>query len=116
MLRKALVVAAKLDVPELRTLCEHELGGYGESQAPEYRKIEGQVKVHNPYHGWQPVLIANPDYARRVSERYVNQSIGELEDLLGRESDGMLQMPYSPEMLQHWADEDFMQMGLVLRS
>ncbi len=114
VLRTALAVAAKLDVPEFYSLCERELGGYGEAQPPEYRKVRGEVKAHSPYHGWQPLPVEDPESARRLSEVYVKQSVGELEDLLGGGNDaGVLQVAFPPELLHQWADKDFMQMGLV---
>ena len=71
--------------------------------------------VRNPFHGWQPVQIEDPAAAKRISERYVNQSIAELEDLTRGTTDGdsTLQMFFSPELLNHWRNEEFMQLGLV---
>jgi len=116
ILRTALAVASKLDVTEFQEFCSHELNGYSsEDEIPEYRKVRGQVMVRNPFHGLQPVIVTNPNLARRLTERQIDQAIAELEDLIRRTDGGsdVLQMSYSPELLEYWRDEDFMQAGLV---
>lgn len=59
LLRKALVVARKLKVTDLVEWLTHELNGYPEgADVPEYRKLQGELKVHNPYHGWMPLMMS----------------------------------------------------------
>lgn len=115
VLRKALVVATKLDVPEFRMLCESELRGFGvDDKLPDYRHVGGQVKAYNPYQGWQPVIFENPDHERALSRGGVVQSISELEDLLRNvESGGVLQMPISAEVLKLFLDSGSMRAGLI---
>lgn len=116
ILRKALVVSTKLGITEFRTLCKSELNGYsGPGNPPEYRKVQGQVKVLNPNNGWQPFIFENPEQGRALSERYSKQSISELEDLLKRKdgNEDELQMHFPSELLSHWSDTEFMQLGLV---
>jgi hypothetical protein len=57
LLRKALVVARKLKIVEFESWIDNELNGYRgpEESVPNYRLLHGQVKCHNPYHGWQPM-------------------------------------------------------------
>lgn len=97
LLRKALVVARKLGITDLQTWLEHELEGYPEgAEIPDYRVVHGQVKCFNPYRGWIPMLFEDPRQADLCSRRQCNQAVPELESLvLG---DGMLQMPFSPEV------------------
>jgi hypothetical protein len=99
VLRTALAVAAKLGVEEVRRLCENELGGYAEDQdVPGYRKVRGQVKVWNPWTGWQLVMFDDPAYERRVTRRNATRSIAELEDVSA--GSGNLQMPFSWDLLK----------------
>ena len=52
LLRKALVVATKLDVQEMREWILCELDGYPEGQrVPPYREIRGQLMMNNPVRG-----------------------------------------------------------------
>jgi len=97
LLRKALVVARKLGVTDLQTWIEHELGGYPEgAEIPDYRTVHGQVKCFNPYRGWIPMIFEDPRQAELCLKRQCNQAVPELESLVG--GDGMLQMPFSPEV------------------
>jgi len=93
LLRKALVVSRKLDLAEVQSWIEQELGGYGDTETPDYRKVFGQPKAFNPYRGWQPIMSEDPKYMDALSERYLAQSVAELEDLSQRDS-GALTMPY----------------------
>jgi AbiTii len=72
LLRMARATAAKLGVSEIEEWLRHELDGYGEAPVPEYRKVHGELKAHNPYRGWLPVEFPNAE----AQERY---SIGILE-------------------------------------
>ena len=60
-LRKAHLIATKLKLTEFDSWIMSELNGYDDHQenAPEYRKVNGQLKAWNPYHGWIPVIIQN---------------------------------------------------------
>lgn len=86
LLRKASVVAFKLDLRDSTRWIDDELNGYGstkdQKELPPYRIIKGEVKGWNPYHGWQPVIFGDSETHRIVSERGDGQSIGELDDLL----------------------------------
>lgn len=93
LVRKALVVAKKLNLKDFESWISDELNGYGEGDVPEYRVIPGQVQWWNPYRGWLPLLIADNALAEALSKRGCNQSIGELEHLIGSGSKGGLQMP-----------------------
>ena len=116
VVRKALVVATKLNVPEFRVLCEKELAGYGEGDTPpEYRKVHAEVKVWNPYHGWQPVVFENPEHHTVLTERHLYQSLAELEDLPPSGSTSTtLQMELPAELVSSLAKQTrFVQAGLV---
>lgn len=95
LLRKALVVSRKLDLPDVQQWIDSELKGYdSEAEIPEYRKLTGEAKVFNPYRGWQPVIIDDPELHEMITSRSIGQSVSELQDLLRK--DGTLMMKYSP--------------------
>jgi len=98
LLRKAKIVASKLDLPEFLLWIENELNGYrGDLEIPPYRILRGQPKGFNPYQGWIPILFEkNPDIQELISEAPCNQSVGELEELYRRGSKG-LRILYPPE-------------------
>lgn len=63
LLRRAKVVAVKLDLREARVWIEQEMNGYATRGAvPAYRFVPTELKARNPFHGWQPVVWegANP--------------------------------------------------------
>jgi hypothetical protein len=100
LLRKAVVVAAKLGQHELRDWAQRELQGYMDgTPCPPYRRVQGQLRAHNPFRGWIPVVFEDADMARALSQRHSGQSVGEIEDLLSRQT-GFLQIPLSPDHLQ----------------
>jgi hypothetical protein len=113
-LRKALIVATKLNLGEFRDWIEKELKGYKKDDPiPEYRKVKGVVEFHNPYHGWCPVLFKDSKSKEAFSTRYINQTIGELEELLkglGPKEKTMIEIP--PEILQRAFPEQ-LELGLV---
>lgn len=99
LLRKALVVARKLRVQEIQTWLDLELNGYGDgADIPDYRKIWGEVRAWNPYHGWQPVVFQNAKIETLVKTRTCSQAAAELESLVssgesGGELSCLLQAP-----------------------
>ena len=102
LLRKALTVATKLNVHEFQEWSKMELYGYKQNQLPEYRKVTGEVSTQNPYRGWIPVIFDNPETTRILSQRYVGQSVGELENMIANSKEGRkLTIPYDPELLKH---------------
>ena len=52
LLRKALVIATKLDLKNLENWITLELSGYPDQDlVPDYRTLIGQIEVWNPFHG-----------------------------------------------------------------
>ncbi len=84
LLRKALVVATKLQLNEFRQWVEWELRGYGSSPVPEYRRVHVQLRAYNPYHGWIPVILEDPETARAASLAETGQSVPEIQELLAK--------------------------------
>lgn len=85
LLRRALVVARRLAVPELVDWINSELTGYKSGEVPEYRQLRGQLVAENPYHGAIP-FFAPPEMAEMLADFSVRQSIPELVHLQGSET------------------------------
>lgn len=99
LLRKALVVSRKLGVQEVDEWLSHELRGYAvDAGVPPYREVHGQIKVWNPYHGWQPLHFGDANIGQKLSARKITQPIGELESL--NTGSGGLHMPF-PERVKN---------------
>lgn len=83
LLRKALVVARKLNIQEFQQWVEKELNGYTErsSYLPQYRFMFGELKARNPYYGWIPVRVPSQIH-EFISKRPVHQPISEIETLV----------------------------------
>lgn len=82
LLRRALVVARRLAVPELVDWINSELTGYKSGEVPHYRRLHGQLVAENPYHGAIPFFIP-PEMAEMLADFSVRQSIPELMHLQG---------------------------------
>ena len=102
LLRKAFVVAKKLNTSEFENWITKELNGYGEAETvPEYRMIRGQVRGWNPYHGWQPIYFPNAEMEDKLSQCGNNQTIAEIENLLNEKSEkGTLMIPFTGKVHQ----------------
>jgi hypothetical protein len=86
LLRKALMVAAKLELPGVPEWINKELSGSkGEDTVPEYRIMYGSVKARNPFHGWIPVQFPTNDLQNTVSRYDVVESVAEIEALTERD-------------------------------
>lgn len=96
LLRKSLLVSRKLGVADFQKWVSQELNGYGKTEdIPQYRHVVGQVKAHNPYVGWIPIMIEDVEIASIVKKQRVIQSIGDLESLVGDSDGGTLQMRFN---------------------
>lgn len=82
LLRKALVVAKKLNIDEFIEWISYELNGYEDiEKLPKYRMVGGQVMVHNPYRGWQPVIFSSNEESELMSSKNIFSPISEIENL-----------------------------------
>jgi len=88
VLRKALLVATKLEADAFRTWIEQELQGYSSESVPQYRKVRAELKVRNPFHGWCPVLVEDPDLAGMLCQVELRDPIGSFCALLQSPSSG----------------------------
>lgn len=100
LLRKALVIATKLQLQELVEWCKAELNGYGQKQTlPNYRVLQGELKVFNPYNGIWMEMVGGSSTIRSGCV----QSVAELQNLCGQ-GDGMLMQTASPEVARMVVD------------
>src|SRR5882757_8982793 len=79
LLLKTKTLATKLNLQELLEWANRELSGYAQTDdIPPYRMVQGEYKVWNPFHGWQPLLF--PKSVTIPATRGVTSAIGEIED------------------------------------
>lgn len=57
LLRKAYLVAHKLDIKDFKEWIENEQNGYKTAKVPNYRIIGGKIRAYNPVYGWVPVVF-----------------------------------------------------------
>jgi hypothetical protein len=98
LLRLALVIATKLKLKKSVIWVNKELKGYiSLKSVPAYRRIAGELKVHNPYNGiWMPVVWDGelPDFLRFGS---VQQPISELQKIVSQDKKGLLSLTIPPD-------------------
>ena len=108
LLRKALVVAKKLNIEEIQSWIKCELNGYKKGDdIPEYRILRGEVKTFNPYNGvWMPIIFGDTKDTEAFSKGSCGQSVAEIESLIERKSDNpflLMNFPasISQKLMQH---------------
>ncbi|MCX5888492.1 MAG: hypothetical protein NTY36_03465 [Deltaproteobacteria bacterium] len=101
LLRKALIVARKLNLHEFQDWVENELTGYKDTNnIPEYREMRGQICGFDLYRGWLPVLFSDKRMEDLFSKRKCAQPMAELEHMIeGKKSGDQFIMPL-PHNLQ----------------
>jgi AbiTii len=97
LLRKALVVAARLGLEDVPQWINKELSGYNYNvdECPPYRMVKGRVRAKDAYRRFIDVHFDSNEFEQNVSEQRINGSIAELETLLS--SDGTLSIAYPAE-------------------
>jgi hypothetical protein len=94
LLRKAMLVAGKLQLDEFRTWIDCELNGYKDGTAvPPYRQTRGTLHVVNPFHGLQPFIVPNREIADKLLLIEIRDPIGNLIHLLSESKSKTLQYP-----------------------
>lgn len=82
-LRKAHVIASKLDLKAFDEWIMHELNGYfdaEDTEIPEYRKVTGSLIAQDQFGNWKPVIIANKKQEKIINTKYLWQPVS---DILG---------------------------------
>lgn len=81
LLRKALLVANKLNLHEFEKWIECELNGYDDNEdTPAYRDISGTAQVYNPMRGHVPLEIQGADLAEKLTHQKFGNPISEIEN------------------------------------
>ena len=92
-LRKAHIIASKLNLAEFDSWILSELNGYKcDTEIPEYRRIMGILKAFNPYHGWIQVLFQDGKTEEMVCNRKLNISISAIIELSSKSKDEYVYM------------------------
>ena len=98
LLRKALLVATKLDLGRAQEWIRHELNGYADpKQIPTYRQIVGRLCAHNPYHGMIPFIINNAELMEALQKIHVHESVESLLQLASSSRKGEITFAFGPE-------------------
>lgn len=95
LLRRALVVARRLNVPEFVDWINSELTGYRSGEVPDYRRVRGRFVVEHPQRGSIPFHLP-PELTYLVEDFSMRQSVPELAHLM--ESDQAIYSQFPPEM------------------
>ncbi|MBS2127048.1 hypothetical protein KEX41_02110 [Burkholderia thailandensis] len=99
LLRKALMVATKLNLSTFREWILAELNGYAGAASeplPGYRLIHGDLRVQNPFHGLQPFFVPQ-DIHDAVTLVHVTESVASIQQLIEGSKNGHLVFYFSPE-------------------
>ena len=106
--REAFAVAVRLNDEPMRTWLSAELNGYPTmGDAPEYRWMTGQLRVHNAARGWIPFAFATPEATERYSRTATTQSVGELEALLQSDNgEGHFAWEFPPQQASQITDDN----------
>lgn len=82
VLRRAHLIASKLDLKDFNQWIVNELNGYdSQMDIPEYRSVPGQLKAFNPSRGWIPVMLSDPKAEELLCHPIVLNSISEIISL-----------------------------------
>ena len=81
LLRKALVVAAELELSEFQAWVDNELNGYKNiEEVPAYRRVSGQVIGFSHVYGWRRLFFENRENEQLFSKLPLPYPISHLED------------------------------------
>ena len=75
LLRKALIVATKLEVSDIPAWIDKELSGYADSDAlPSCRVVHGTVRAQS-LRGWLPVQFPTGELQDTITKKHIYDSI-----------------------------------------
>jgi hypothetical protein len=98
LLRKALVVATKLQLRDFKEWVLSELNGYADlNLLPEYRRINGDLRAENPYNGLIPLIINEPEIREAVTKILVRESVSSVQQLVDSRESGSICFFFGPE-------------------
>lgn len=101
VLRKLNAAAVKLQLSDVSEWVQSELNGYQNTQyeaLPENRRLRGDPRCQNPYHGWQPLRASNgdSDFHMKLSEFSLRQPVAEIENLIRSARSREIYFNFSP--------------------
>ena len=101
LLRRALLVASKLDLPEIQAWLTAELKGYASGdQVPPYRRLKGQIRARNYMNGVLMPVSFGAGVDKALQTTSMTNSVADVEALLKGESD-FLTSHFGPERQAH---------------
>ncbi len=117
LLRKAVAVGKKLRVDGFVKYATNELSGYSTPDTPNYRIVRGELRAHNPYNGWIPVILANAELERALKTRTIQQPISEIEHLCENgDGDGILAINLPQDAINNlFLNTNEYRMGIIPR-
>jgi AbiTii len=97
LLRKALMVAAKLELSDIPEWINQELSGYvGDDSLPPYRVVYGTVKAKGFGGRWVTVQFPTSEMHETISKNFIRDSVAKIEALIER--DGNVAFGFPPEL------------------
>lgn len=81
ILRKALLIATKLNIEDFVEWINLELEGYGEKDLPDYRIIKCDIRLNNAHWRNLPFIIDDTKIYETIQTSHVRNSIIEIEDI-----------------------------------
>lgn len=99
-LRKAHIIAVKLNLSEFDEWVQSELYGYKKDfdSLPVYRQMRGELKAKNPYRGWIPAVITDSKNGQPLNTVPMYESLSALIDINQKSVDGYFYYSYPPEL------------------
>lgn len=99
------ILADNIDDAEMGKWCEAEL--YGFDDLPEYRKVYGEVTALDLYNRRIKVRFSDAEMSELLSVVWVQQPIGDLEDMVKNIEPGAnYKYPFPPEIAQNFMAEN----------
>ena len=91
ILRKAHLIAVKLNLSEFDRWITCELNGYKSVDTiPDYRVVRGVLKAFNPYRGWIPAIITDKKIEDSICIRRIPNSLSEIISLCNQSENGLI--------------------------
>lgn len=97
LLRKALLVSRKLKIKDIEEWLSGELNGYNETIIPDYRQVSGELKLFNPFNGWNPVMLTDKEWQDLLCIRKLEISISQIENLVENSKGGSFLIKFPAE-------------------
>ena len=112
LLRRAKVIASRLLLGEDAAWIDQEIQGYQSPTAvPPYRIIPSELRVRNPYHGWNPVAWGGPgELQAHFASASIRLTIAEIVDLLRQDGEPSMSLAQSEMDILSFDNPDFTQL------